>query len=95
MAYLQPEGFLVVGRLTIRLPIRIELLRQGHGKHGTGERFQRFDRGNELAHVWRMDENSNPRSAANLGVFVVMAVVPIVAYFMAVLVLPWVGRGFH
>ena len=42
-----------------------------------------------------MNENSNPRSAANLGVFVVMAIVPIVVYLMAVLVLPWVGRGFH
>jgi hypothetical protein len=42
-----------------------------------------------------MDENSNPRSAANLGVFVVMAVVPIVVYVMAVLMLPWVARGFH
>jgi hypothetical protein len=41
-----------------------------------------------------MDENSNPRSA-NLGVFVVMGVVPIVVYVMAVLVLPWVLRGFH
>jgi hypothetical protein len=41
-----------------------------------------------------MDENNNP-SAANLGVFVVMAVVPIVVYVVAVLVLPWVGRGFH
>jgi hypothetical protein len=39
-----------------------------------------------------MDEN-NPRSAANLGV--VMAVVPIVVYVMAVLVLPWVGKGFQ
>jgi hypothetical protein len=42
-----------------------------------------------------MNENSNPRSAANLGAFVVMAIVPIVLYLMAVLVLPWVGRGFH
>jgi hypothetical protein len=42
-----------------------------------------------------MDDNSNPTSAANLGVFVVMAIVPIVVYVVAVLVLPWVGRGFH
>jgi hypothetical protein len=42
-----------------------------------------------------MNENSNPRSAANLGVFVVMAIVPIVVYLVAVLVLPWIGRGFH
>ena len=41
-----------------------------------------------------MDENNNP-SAANLGAFVLMAVVPIVVYVVAVLVLPWVGRGFH
>ena len=40
-----------------------------------------------------MDENSNPRSA-NLGVFVVMAVVPIVVYLMAVLVLPWIAKRF-
>jgi hypothetical protein len=41
-----------------------------------------------------MDENSNPRSA-NLGVFVVMSIVPIVVYVVAVLVLPWVVRSFH
>jgi hypothetical protein len=41
-----------------------------------------------------MDENNNPRSA-DLGVFVMMAVVPIVVYVMAVLVLSWVRRGFH
>jgi hypothetical protein len=56
--------------------------------------FSIFDRGNGLAHVSH-HENSNPRSAANLGVFVVMAIVPIVVYLMAVLVLPWVGKGFH
>jgi len=42
-----------------------------------------------------MNENNTARSAANLGVFVVMAIVPIVVYVMGVLVLPWVGRGFH
>jgi hypothetical protein len=41
-----------------------------------------------------IDENSNPTSAP-LGVFVVMSLVPIVVYLMAVLVLPWVLRGFH
>jgi hypothetical protein len=41
-----------------------------------------------------MDENNNPTSA-NLGVFVVMAVVPIVVYVVAVLVLPWVGHRFN
>jgi hypothetical protein len=40
-----------------------------------------------------MDENSNPRSA-NLGVFVVIGVVPIVVYVTAVLVLPWLVRVF-
>ncbi len=42
-----------------------------------------------------MNANTNPRSAANLGVFVVIAVVPIVVYVVAVLVLPWVGRSLH
>jgi len=41
-----------------------------------------------------MDDNSNSTSA-NLGVFVLLGIVPIVVYVMAVLVLPWVGRGFH
>jgi hypothetical protein len=41
-----------------------------------------------------MDEN-NHSSAANLGVFVVMAVVPIVVYVISVVLLPWVGRGLH
>jgi hypothetical protein len=40
-----------------------------------------------------MDAN-NIRSG-NLGMFVVMAIVPIVVYVVAVLVLPWVGKGFH
>ena len=40
-----------------------------------------------------MNENSNPRSA-NLGVFVVIGVVPIVVYVTAVLVLPWLVRVF-
>jgi hypothetical protein len=38
-----------------------------------------------------MDENSNSTSA-NLGVFVVMGIVPIVVYVMAVLVLPWLAN---
>jgi hypothetical protein len=51
--------------------------------------------GNELANDRiDMDENNHPRSA-NLGVFVVMSVVPIVVYVMAVLVLPWVAKGFQ
>jgi len=41
-----------------------------------------------------MDADNNPRSA-NFGVFVVMAVAPIVVYVVAVLMLPWVGRAFH
>jgi hypothetical protein len=41
-----------------------------------------------------MDENNTPRSA-NLGVFVVISVVPIVVYVMAVLALPWVAKGFQ
>ena len=41
-----------------------------------------------------MDENNHP-SSANLGVFIVMSIVPIVLYVVTVLVLPWVGRGFH
>jgi hypothetical protein len=41
-----------------------------------------------------MNENSNPTSA-NLGVFVVLAVLPIAAYVIAVLVLPLILRGFH
>ena len=40
-----------------------------------------------------MNENSNPTSVS-LGV-VVMGIVPIVLYFVAVLVLPWFMRGFH
>jgi hypothetical protein len=39
--------------------------------------------------------NTPPRSAANLGLFVVMAVVPIMVYVVLVLALPWIGRGFH
>ena len=42
-----------------------------------------------------MDDNNTPRSAASLSIFVVMSVVPIVVYVVAVLVLPWVGKGFH
>lgn len=51
--------------------------------------------GNELA-ILRilLDENSNSTSA-NLGVFVVMVIVPIVVYLISVLLLPWVGRSFH
>jgi len=50
--------------------------------------------GNELAIVRiHMDENSNPTSA-NLGVFIVMGVVPIVVYVTAVLVLPWLAKVF-
>jgi hypothetical protein len=41
-----------------------------------------------------MTDNNHPTSA-NLGVFVVLGIVPIVVYVVAVLVLPWVGRGFH
>jgi hypothetical protein len=41
-----------------------------------------------------MEENSNSRSA-NLSVFVVMGIVPIVVYVVAVLVLPWISKGFH
>jgi hypothetical protein len=40
-----------------------------------------------------MNENSNPTSA-NLGVFVVIGVVPIVVYVTAVLVLPWLVMVF-
>ena len=40
-----------------------------------------------------MDENSNPASA-NLGVFVVIGVLPIVVYITAVLVLPWLAKAF-
>jgi hypothetical protein len=36
-----------------------------------------------------MDENNNPRSA-DLGVVVMMAVVPIVVYVVAVLSIPWI-----
>jgi hypothetical protein len=50
--------------------------------------------GNGLATAFDMDEYNNPRSA-NLSVFVVMAVVPIVVYVMSVLVLPWIGKGFN
>ena len=39
-----------------------------------------------------MDAN-NIRSG-NLGMFVVMAIVPIVVYVMAVLVLPWLAKVF-
>ena len=42
-----------------------------------------------------MNANNNHPTGANLGVFVVMAVVPIVVYVVAVLVLPWVGRSLH
>jgi hypothetical protein len=41
-----------------------------------------------------MDDNSNSTSS-NLGVFVLLGIVPIVVYVITVLVLPWVGRGFH
>ena len=41
-----------------------------------------------------MNDNNHP-SSANLGVFVVMGVVPIVVYVVAVLVVPWLGRGLH
>jgi hypothetical protein len=40
-----------------------------------------------------MNENSNPTSP-NLGVFVLLGIVPIVVYVIMVLMLPWVGRGF-
>jgi hypothetical protein len=40
-----------------------------------------------------MNENNNP-SSANLGVFVVMGVVPILVYLTAVLVLPWLAKVF-
>jgi hypothetical protein len=39
--------------------------------------------------------DANNIRAGNLGMFVVMAIVPIVVYVVAVLVLPWVGKGFH
>ena len=42
-----------------------------------------------------MDDNNTPRSAASLSMFVVMSVVPIVFYFVAVFVFPWVLRGFR
>jgi hypothetical protein len=38
---------------------------------------------------------NNHASSPNLGVFVVLGIVPIMVYVVAVLVLPWVGRGFH
>ena len=41
-----------------------------------------------------MNENTNPTSA-NLGIFVIMAVLPIAAYVIAVLVLPLIVRGFR
>lgn len=41
-----------------------------------------------------MNDNNHPTSA-NLGVFVVLGIVPIVVYVVAVLVLPWVERGLH
>lgn len=41
-----------------------------------------------------MNDN-NHATSANLGVFVVLGIVPIVVYVVAVLVLPWVGRGLH
>ena len=41
-----------------------------------------------------MNANNTPRSAANLGVFVVMGVVPIVGYMLVWFVLPWVAKVF-
>jgi hypothetical protein len=41
-----------------------------------------------------MEDNNTPKSA-DLGGVVMMAVVPIVVYVVAVLLLPSVGRGFH
>jgi hypothetical protein len=41
-----------------------------------------------------MNVNNHPTSA-NLGVFVVLGIVPIIVYVVVILVLPWVGRGFH
>ena len=50
--------------------------------------------GNEVAIFGiDMDENNNPTSA-HLGI-IVMAIVPIAAYVIAVLVLPLILRGFH
>ena len=45
--------------------------------------------GYKLASPSTMDDNSNPRSA-DLGVVVMMAVVPIVVYVVAVLSIPWI-----
>ena len=68
----------------------------GHGGHRAGECFQR-------CRVWQwacqnvgigMNVNNHPTSA-NLGVFVVLGIVPIMVYVVVILVLPWVGRGFH
>ena len=84
---------MVVGLLTIRLPIRNEPLRRGGANTGRVSVFSGAGCGDELAmYSIDMDENYNP-SAANLGVFVVMSIVPIAVYVVAVLVLPWVGRG--
>jgi hypothetical protein len=59
-----------------------------------GSVFNGVGRGNEVAMFGiDMDENNNPTSA-HLGI-VMMAIVPIVAYVMAVLVLPLILRGFH
>ena len=41
-----------------------------------------------------MNENNSP-SSANLGVFVVLGIVPIVVYVVAVLVLPWLAKVFE
>jgi hypothetical protein len=90
-----PRGFCRTKRLTIRLAIRTEWLRRGVAGAAWVSVFNVVARGAERAMFdIDMDENNNS-SAANLGVFVVISVVPIVAYVVAVLVLPWVGRGFH
>ena len=82
-------------RLTIRLAIRIERLHRHMANAGRMSVFIVSFVGNELA-ILRilLDENSNSTSA-NLGVFVVMVIVPIVVYLISVLLLPWVGRSFH
>jgi hypothetical protein len=40
-----------------------------------------------------MNDYNHPNSA-NLGVFVLLGIVPIVVYVITVLVLPWIGKGF-
>jgi hypothetical protein len=41
-----------------------------------------------------MNDNNHP-SSPNLGVFVLLGIVPIIVYVITVLVLPLVGRGMH